>query len=157
MDGIRVKPLRDAGNCGLASAITHADSTDRMNHRSPHKLFRFRFGKSLAGLKNCFCFPIYWHVASITAARYSRFLVGGRWMLCINYLKLLWRERSVSKSATSSPFRSAAAITGSCIRPAMKWSGGRVSRSMHSTSPRGFGNRRTQNLRLLIPRYRPAK
>ena len=64
-------------------------------------------------------------------------------------------EPSASKSATSSPCRSAAAIIDSCIRPAMRWHGGRTSSQRARRSPRSFGNRRTQNLRLPIPRCRP--
>ena len=56
-------------------------------------------------------------------------------------------EPSVSKSATSSPYPSAAVIIGSCIKPAMKWPGGRIWKPTPWRLPRGFGSKHTQNLR----------
>ena len=57
-------------------------------------------------------------------------LVCGRQPSDPHHLRFAQPRALVSKSATSSPFRSAAVIIGSCIRPAMKWPGGRSSRSM---------------------------
>jgi hypothetical protein len=48
----------------------------------------------------------------------------------------------------SSPCPYAAATTGSCTKPEMNSTGGRITRSTRWKLPRLFGNRRTQNLRL---------
>ena len=52
------------------------------------------------------------------------------------------RAHWVSKSATSSPCRSAGATTGNSIRPATKLRGGKASRSMPFVLPGSFGSKR---------------
>ena len=74
-------------------------------------------------------------------------LVCGRQPSDPHHLRFAQPEPSALKSATSSPFPSAAVITGSCIRPAMRSPGGRTSTSSRWRSPRGFGSRRGQNPR----------
>jgi hypothetical protein len=57
----------------------------------------------------------------------------------------------VSPKCKVIPCRSAAAITASCIRPAMRLHGGRISRSVHWRLPKVFGCKLT--LRQLPSQY----
>ena len=59
--------------------------------------------------------------------------------ICVSRSRALW----VSKSATNSVSRSAGAITGSSIRPAMKLPGGKDSRSTPFALRGSFGSKRT--------------